>query len=491
MHQAINSHTIHRMNEKIKFVSEIETKPKPYQLLRQFIDSTVFSGTIIFLILSSVALILVETFVALHPDHLLTIQTINDHLTLIFIIELSLRWLVSLTTRNYLATYWIDILAVMPMLRIFRLGRVLRLLRLFRIFSLGATFQRRFNMFNRIFESRWVEYGIIASFVVFAVVFGAVGLSQFETGINKDILNPTDAFWKSLFSLMAGEYADYPISIGGKVVFLLLLIFQMGVFAMLTGTFSAIMIEKLKESTMHKPTNPEDLNNHVIICGFSSKISVLITEFLLDPAFSDSEILLVSELANLDDLKQKKVNTERVSILKEDFTKMEVLKRAGVLKAVAAVILSEHGENRTTQDIDARTILAALTIEKLSPKVHTSAELYNEEYATHLKMGGVDDVVIQGEFSGKLLAKVAAHEGLLAFFKDLLSRASGNTLSFIEPPKNIVGMPIEEANRWIQKEFGYLIVAVKPKGQEILVNPRTHAITGNDSILIINPVNES
>jgi voltage-gated potassium channel len=479
------------MNNKIKFVSEIEAKPKPYLFLRQIIESGIFTATIIILILLSVVLILIETFVNLPPAQLSWVQNVNDNLTLFFIIELSLRWLVSSTTRSFLSKFWIDILAVMPMLRIFRLGRVLRLLRLFRIFSLGATFQRRFNMYNKILESRWVEYGVITSFVVFAVVFGAVGLSQFETGINKDILNPTDAFWKSLFSLMAGEYADYPITLGGKFVFLLLLVFQMGVFAMLTGTFSAIMVEKLKESTMHKPTNPEELNNHVIICGYSSKVAVLATEFLLDPAFKNSEILLVSQKASLEDLKLKKVNVERISVLKADFTKMEVLKRAGAKRAVAAVILSEHGENRTTQDIDARTILAALTIEKLNSRIHTSAELYNEEYASHLKMGGVDDVVIQGEFSGKLLAKVAAHEGLLAFFKDLLSRESGNTLSFIEPPPKVVGMNLEEANPWIQNEFGYLIVAIKPKGKELLVNPRRHKIADNDSLLIINPVNET
>ncbi len=478
------------MNSQIKFVSEVENRPKPYGFLREIIESAWFSATIIFLILSSVVLILVETFISLPTEELAFVQQVNDMLTLIFIVELSLRWLIAATTRSFLAVYWIDILAVMPMLRVFRLGRVLRLLRLFRIFSLGATFQRRFAFFNRIFEGRWVEYCVIASFVIFAVFFGAVGLSQFETGISKDILNPTDAFWKSLFSMMAGEYADYPRTLGGKAVFLLLLVFQMGVFAMLTGTFSAIMVEKLKETTMHKPTSPDELNNHVIICGFSSKVAVLVQEFLLDPSFNGAEILLVSEKADLSLLRSRKINTDRISVLKEDFTRMEVLKKAGVNRAVVAVILSEPGENRTLQDIDARTILAALTIEKLNPAIHTSAELYNEEYASHLKMGGVDDVVIQGEFSGKLLAKISAHEGLLEFFKDLLSRESGNTLSFIEPPEKVRGLLLEEANQWMQKEFGYLAVAIKPKGQGLLVNPRGHKIAADDSILIINPVNE-
>jgi len=478
------------MKKHIRFKYEIETATRSFPWLRWLFESARFNLTLMFLILVSVVLILIETFVALPLAQLEMIQTINDFLTLVFIFELGLRWLISTSTGAFLREFWIDILSVMPMLRIFRVGRVLRLLRLFRVFSLGTNIHRRFAFFQKVFAGRLLEYCVISSFAIFAVIFGAVGFSQFEAGLTDRISTPVDAFWKSLFSLMAGEYADYPVSFGGKIVFLVLLIFEMGVFAMLTGTFSAIMYDKLKESAMHKPANPDDLNKHIIICGFSTKAAILAAEFLMDPAFKHSEILLVSEKANLEDLQNRNIKTHRVSVLKEDFTRMETLKKAGVERAVAAVILSEDGENRTTQDIDARTILAALTIEKLNPKIHTSAEIYNEEYASHLKMGGVEDVVIQGEVSGKLLARVAMHEGLLAFFKDLLSRESGNTLTFIDPPNEVVGKISEDAISILNRELGFTMVGIKPKGKPVIVNPRNHKIDATDEILVINPVTD-
>ncbi len=478
------------MRSHIKFKYEIETTAKSFPWLRWLFESARFNITLMLLILLSVVLILVETFMPMTLAELEAIQSVNDFMTFIFIIELALRWLISISSMNFLRDFWIDILAVVPMLRIFRLGRVLRLLRLFRIFSLGNMVQRRFNFFRKVLSGRLLEYCVISSFAVFAVIFGAVGFSQFESGHDHGVATPVDAFWKSLFSLMAGEYADYPASFGGKVVFLVLLVFQMGVFAMLTGTFSAIMYDKLKESAMHKPANPDDLNKHIIICGFSAKAAILANEFLVDPAFKHSEILMVSEKASLDDLQNRNVKTHRISILREDFTRMEVLKKAGVERAIAAVILSEDGDNRTTQDIDARTILAALTIEKLNPKIHTSAELYNEEYASHLKMGGVEDVVIQGEVSGKLLARVAMHEGLLAFFKDLLSRESGNTLTFIDPPPEVVGKQSEEAIALLNRELGFTMVGIKPKDKPVIVNPRGHMIAASDEILVINPVTD-
>ncbi|HPT45827.1 MAG TPA: NAD-binding protein [Candidatus Rifleibacterium sp.] len=478
------------MRSRIKFKYEIETAAKSFPWLRWLFESARFNLTLMILILGSVLLILVETFLPMTTHELLAVQSINDALTLVFIIELCLRWLISISTPAFFRDYWIDILAVVPMLRIFRLGRILRLLRLFRIFSIGSMVQRRFSFFRKVLSGRILEYCVISSFGIFAVIFGAVGFSQFESGPDQGLTTPVDAFWKSLFSLMAGEYADYPVSFGGKMVFLVLLAFQMGVFAMLTGTFSAIMYDKLKESAMHKPANPDDLNKHIIICGFSAKAAIIAAEFLVDPAFKHSEILMVSEKANLEDLQNRNVKTHRVSILKEDFTRMETLKKAGVERAVAAVILSEDGDNRTTQDIDARTILAALTIEKLNPTIHTSAELYNEEYASHLKMGGVEDVVIQGEVSGKLLARIAMHEGLLAFFKDLLSRESGNTLTFIDPPTEIVGKTSEEAISLLNRELGFAMVGIKPKDRPVIVNPRGHTICATDEILVINPVTD-
>ncbi|NLF95950.1 MAG: hypothetical protein GX569_04365 [Candidatus Riflebacteria bacterium] len=477
------------MHRRVKFKYEIETSAKSFPWLRSFVDSTFFGIGLMFLIVLSVILIIIEVFFTLSPGHLTTLQTINDVLTLIFIVELSLRWLISVSTASFLKGFWIDIIAVMPVFRIFRIGRILRILRLFRVFSIGSSFQSRFTFIGKIFESRLVEFGIISSFAVFAIVFGAVGLAQFETGLSTDISSPVDAFWKALFSMMAGEYADYPRSIGGKIVFLILLIFEMGVFAMVTGTISAIMVEKLKESTMHKPANPDELNKHILICGFSAKAAILANEFLLDPAFKDAEILLVSEKASLDSLKARGIQTDRISMLNEDFTRMETLKKAGVERAVAAVILSEHGENRTTRDIDARTILAALTIEKLNPKIHTSAEIYNEEYASHLKMGGVEDVVIQGEVSGKLLARISMHEGLLAFFKDLLSRESGHTLTFIEPPQEVIGLTCSDAIAIIYRELGFTMVGIKPQKEPLKINPNGHVIDSSDEILVINPVN--
>lgn len=456
--------------------------------IRKIVDHPVFGVMIVILILISVILIITETFGGFSPEVNFHLEIINDFITMIFVIELLMRWLVSPGTGAFFRRHWIDVIAVLPLLRVFRLGRVFQLVRIIRIFSLATVLQRRLSIFGAIIEGRTLEYAAILVFMLFAIIFGGVGFSQYEVGPGAELKSPGDAIWKSIFTLLSGEYANYPESLGGRLILAVMLLFGMGTFAMLTGTFSALMIQKLKENAMQRSVNPDDLNGHVVICGFSAKIAILVSEISSEPKLAGTDILIVSQLADINELRNRHVCTERLTIMKEDFTQMETLLRAGIKRARSAIILSESGGNRSTQDIDARTILCGLTIERLNPGIHTSAELYNEEYADHLTTAGVEDVVIQGDVSGRILARVAMQQGLLGFFRDLLTNQSGNILDFLPVRADLVGVNIEAALGVLMKERGAILVAVKPSGGPLIVNPRERQLQKDDQLLVIRPV---
>lgn len=86
----------------------------------------------------------------------------------------------------------------------------------------------------------------------------------------------------------------------------------------------------------------------------------------------------------------------RVFLQQEDFTKVSSLEKAGVHRASICIILADTSRGRSDQDADARTILAALTVEKLKPNIYTCAELYNREFRSHLQMGKVNAFVVTG-----------------------------------------------------------------------------------------------
>jgi voltage-gated potassium channel len=461
------------------------THSRSYPRVRALLNNPGFTAVILILVLLSVALLFVESFGECSSSTMDNIQLANDIITVFLVIELFMRWLIASTTRKFFSNHWIDCLAILPMLRIFRFGRIAYLLRLFRVFSLGTLIQRRLIHFANSLGSRFLEYGIIFGFMVFAILFGTIGLAQFETTHSDKIITQSDAFWQAVFSLLSGEYADYPATLGGKLVFLLLLLFGMSFFAMLTGTISAVMIEKLKESGMHKVAKSDEFADHVVICGFSSKLGILLSELLSVPEYKNREIVIVSECINAQDLQEMGISNEAVLILQEDFTHVEAMNKACIQKAKTAIILSEPSKNRTTHDIDARTLLAALTIEKLNPDVHTCAEIYHQEYVSHLKMGGVDDVIIHGEVSGRLLARVGSHRGLMSFFKEILDFNEGNTLLYLPIPEQFTGQDFQWGAEQIKKSLNALLVGVKPNREDLILNPSTHIFKPQDEMLVI------
>ena len=161
------------------------------------------------------------------------------------------------------------------------------------------------------------------------------------------------------------------------------------------------------------------------------------------------------------------------------------MRRSGIETAKIAIILSEYANNRSTHDIDARTILAALTIEKINQGTYTCAEIFHGEYLDHLKMGGVDDVIIRGELSGRLLARTGIDHGLLPFFEDILSHSSGNVLSFEDIPPQYVGRAFNQVIHEMSDFQDRVPVGVKDEEGQLKVNPGSYVIRPGDELLVI------
>jgi len=116
-------------------------KSKLDHLLRHSITEAV----ILVLIVISVSLLIIEAYGIASDRLLLTIEVIGDVITVFFIIELSLRWLVAPSTKQHFREYWLDWLSVLPFfrpVRALRGLRFLRALRILRLYRMGAIAQR-------------------------------------------------------------------------------------------------------------------------------------------------------------------------------------------------------------------------------------------------------------------------------------------------------------------------------------------------------------
>ena len=228
----------------------------------------------------------------------------------------------------------------------------------------------------------------------------------------------------------------------------------------------------------------EDLEDHLIVCGWNRKAEIIVREY--DAAHRDDPmpVVVIARIEGTPQFAEPALRS-RVLFLDEDFTKVSALEKANIAKASTCIILSDTTRGRSERDADARTILAALTIEKLNPKVYTCAELNRREYAQHLELGAVDDFVVGGEHSGFLLAQAALNRGTLNVFSELLSYEYGHKFCRIEVPKAYVGRKFVDAFVELKRQKNITVVAVQDKSGKTHINASAYELQKGDALIVI------
>lgn len=445
-----------------------------------------FDLTVLALILASVFLLAAE--VALHPDDAIysTVLLTSDVITCIFIVELVLRLIASRRRKKFFSEYFIDILAVLPFFRVFRFLRFMRLLRMLRLFRAINLVARQTQILQWLFRQRLTEYLLTVVLLLFAVLFGTLGLSHFRHPVDNGLEVLAQSFWETVFSLIAGEYINtFPPSVGGKVVILLVELCGLTFFALLTGTVSAVMIEKLKEGTVLNRMSLEELEEHILVCGYNSGVETIIVEFQNHRHFKDREIVIITEK---EEAPSPSVPfPSRIRVIRDDFTRADVLKRCRVDSCSVAIIVSDTSNGRSRQDADARTVLAALTIEKMNPSVHTCAELSNSQSESHLRMGGVNEVIVTRSISGHLLAQAALYSSNVHLLQELLKPTEGYTFKPVSSRCEYVGKTFAEILPLHHSQVGTIPVAIEKADGSLVINPKEHVLQEGERLICISP----
>ncbi len=455
--------------------------------LEAFMNHPLTDAVVVVLILVSVALLVVES--TLPPVHPLfrPIEVAGHVITGIFVAELLLRLLAMPSRRRFLRVYWLDVLAVLPVTRPLRILRVLRLLRLFRV---GVLLNRRLSLLGAAFRQGKSELLTVAVVVVIIVLAGAIGMNLVERETSRAFGTIADSTWWSLYALVAGEpVLGEPQTFVGRLLALLVMLGGLGFFAMFTGIISAAMVNRLSRRMEVREMALEDVTEHVIMCGWNRVASRVLEELQADPQLADKPVVLVAELDEPPDLGRLAVQRERFFFVRGDHTKVEVLQRAGVERASVAILLADESGGRSDQDRDARTVLAALTIEKLNRDIFTCVELLNRDNRDHLAMAGVEEIVVPGEYAGRIIAASSRTRGLVALFDELLTSRYGNQIYKTDLPVDWAGKTVGWIHQELKQTHNATLLSIErhdPQGCHVQVNPRSQdLLSAGDQLIFI------
>ncbi len=447
-----------------------------------------FDITLALLIILSIVLVILELYWEGLPYQL---EGLNNLLTYIFTLEFILRFYIAsdfrkdIKTKGYLyaikqkalwfikPTSIIDFLAILPNISYFRVFRSFRLLRLFRILRIQRALKsiRELDKFSTIIKGMKQERRIL--FIFFSISFTAILLIGFLLFViespqnNETFLSFRSSLWYAIKIVGFGE--DSPSTISGHILVALLLLVNMGIISF----FISIIVTKI-QSVMQAIASGQigkvKLQNHIIICGYTSSSIRVIQELLKDNKNSNKIVLITNK--ELED------NIEEVIYLRGDFTSLEILKKANVKNCEYAIVFAEEEANDNPRDVDLRTVLTIFHIEKINPDIHTIAEIMNEENAEIIKekIQG-DEILFKEKIDADIITNCIYHKNLSMMIYELLGLENKQRIQ--ETSLHNLGIKSSIPTRELKKlfiDYDYCLLGVIDENSNSTLSPKNEML---------------
>ena len=185
--------------------------------------------------------------------------------------------------------------------------RVLRVFRIFRLFRINAQYDA-FNVIADVFREKKNELISSVCLIMILMVGSALCMYSFEHDAQPEVFkNAFSGIWWAMSTLLTVGYGDiYPITLGGRIMAIIIAFLGVGVVAIPTGIISAGFVgqlSKYKESLSNSQIIPETGYLSITISGEHPWLGKRLSELLIPPELDPLVIVRGdSRLLPLDDI---------------------------------------------------------------------------------------------------------------------------------------------------------------------------------------------
>ncbi|MFQ6618246.1 MAG: potassium channel family protein [Fidelibacterota bacterium] len=305
--------------------------------------------------------------------------------------------------------------------------------------------------------------------ILVVVLIGATGVIFFEAGKNSDQFDSMwGAIWWALVTITTVGYGDkVPVTTGGRIIGAIMMFTGVALVSIFTATISSIFVaKKIREG---KGLEKVKFEKHILLCGWNNFAESIIMTLSNLSENQKTSLVLVNQLPE-DEVStiMGKYKDLKIKFVKGDFANENVLHRANVEKAYAAILIPDETAE-TRGDPDEKTILATLTIKSIEPKVRVFAHLRNIEHRSHLKKAKADEIVISDEFSGYLIAAHVMEPGIPQTVAELLNYEVKSRFKRYAIPSSFVGKTYNELFEHVRKSEKGLLIGLSKEEEAVKI----------------------
>lgn len=214
-----------------------------HQELRQEVKNFGFlEVTVLILSVYVLAALLAQSLLEISPAVLQLLDHIDLLVCAVFFVDFLVNLRRAKSKWRFMRWGWIDLVSCIPVYDAFRWGRLARLLKIIRILR---AFRSARHIMAYLYRRR--SRGLAVSTILTAVIlilFSCIAILAFEDAPESNIKTPFDAVWWAISTMTTVGYGDrFPVTVEGKLVAIVLMIFGVGLFGVLTGLFAKIFVE--------------------------------------------------------------------------------------------------------------------------------------------------------------------------------------------------------------------------------------------------------
>jgi len=222
-------------------------------MMKEKVGKVVIWDDIVMMLLALVSgyMLVLEYTTKLAPDQLQLFNTIDLVIACIFLGEFCIKFFLAKKKGQFFKSHWWELLASIPVTSSLTQGlRLLRLLRLFRLIRL-AEGSRELGRYAEDFFAHTYFFYLLTVWVV--IVFSsALSFYSFEYGNNPLVRSFFDSIWWAMATVTTIGYGDiYPITTGGRIVGMFLMVTGIGTTGIFTALIASFLITESKVKSAH------------------------------------------------------------------------------------------------------------------------------------------------------------------------------------------------------------------------------------------------